>query len=299
MNWRARTPALPLFRRTLRLAGFRTSASRGIAAPSRPRINSWPSLRRPPPGDAVRCLLLRPLCQIDLKPFTREKRRPARPPACLPASWAIKRAALPKPRGDWALPSSLAAIAAINSTIRGPTARSLFISTSRQEAAARLASGGSRAAKARLARFWHWRIVRRPPPPTLPACWDCVTTPPNRSTIAAASCASVRFCMSAGLPVPDFFAFPLAEPLDSVLRRVSFPCVVKPLRLAASQGVIRANDSARIYRRGRAHRAIARFSRACKSTREGRSRSLARRTLHSRSGSCRSKAFSTPAACGF
>jgi biotin carboxylase len=47
-----------------------------------------------------------------------------------------------------------------------------------------------------------------------------------------------------GLPVPDFFVFPLAEPLDAVLRRVSFPCVVKPLRLAASQGVIRANDSA-------------------------------------------------------
>ena len=30
----------------------------------------------------------------------------------------------------------------------------------------------------------------------------------------------------------------------TVLPRVSFPCVVKPLRLSASQGVIRANDSA-------------------------------------------------------
>jgi biotin carboxylase len=48
----------------------------------------------------------------------------------------------------------------------------------------------------------------------------------------------------AGLPVPDFFSFALAEPLDSVLRRVNFPCVIKPLRLAASQGVIRANNSA-------------------------------------------------------
>lgn len=48
----------------------------------------------------------------------------------------------------------------------------------------------------------------------------------------------------AGLPVPEFFSFPLAEPLDSVLRRVVFPCVVKPLRLAASQGVIRANNPA-------------------------------------------------------
>lgn len=48
----------------------------------------------------------------------------------------------------------------------------------------------------------------------------------------------------AGLPVPDFFSFALTEPLDSVLRRVIFPCVVKPLRLAASQGVIRANNPA-------------------------------------------------------
>ena len=48
----------------------------------------------------------------------------------------------------------------------------------------------------------------------------------------------------AGLPVPDFFSFALTEPLDSVLRRVVFPCVVKPLKLAASQGVIRANNSA-------------------------------------------------------
>lgn len=47
----------------------------------------------------------------------------------------------------------------------------------------------------------------------------------------------------AGLPVPAFFSFALTEPLDSVLRRVVFPCVVKPLRLAASQGVIRANNS--------------------------------------------------------
>jgi biotin carboxylase len=48
----------------------------------------------------------------------------------------------------------------------------------------------------------------------------------------------------AGLPVPEFFSFSLAELLDPVLRRVIFPCVVKPLRLAASQGVIRANNPA-------------------------------------------------------
>ena len=49
---------------------------------------------------------------------------------------------------------------------------------------------------------------------------------------------------AASLPVPDFFSFSLAEPLAAILPRVHFPCVVKPLRLAASQGVIRANDAA-------------------------------------------------------
>jgi biotin carboxylase len=46
----------------------------------------------------------------------------------------------------------------------------------------------------------------------------------------------------AGLPVPDFFSFRLSESEQSVLARVEFPCVIKPFRLAASQGVIRANN---------------------------------------------------------
>ncbi len=49
---------------------------------------------------------------------------------------------------------------------------------------------------------------------------------------------------AAGLPVPGFFAFSLDEPLAAILPRVHFPCVVKPLVLAASQGVIRADDAA-------------------------------------------------------
>lgn len=47
----------------------------------------------------------------------------------------------------------------------------------------------------------------------------------------------------AGLPVPGFFSFRLDKRLEKILPRVQFPCVVKPLRLAASQGVIRANDA--------------------------------------------------------
>jgi biotin carboxylase len=48
----------------------------------------------------------------------------------------------------------------------------------------------------------------------------------------------------AGLPVPEFFSFPVTASHRAVLARVTFPCVVKPLRLSASQGVIRANDEA-------------------------------------------------------
>jgi biotin carboxylase len=46
----------------------------------------------------------------------------------------------------------------------------------------------------------------------------------------------------AGLPVPAFFSFRLDKRAEKILPRVQFPCVVKPLRLAASQGVIRANS---------------------------------------------------------
>jgi biotin carboxylase len=46
----------------------------------------------------------------------------------------------------------------------------------------------------------------------------------------------------AGLPVPGFFSFKLDKRVEKILPRVQFPCVVKPLRRAASQGVIRANS---------------------------------------------------------
>jgi biotin carboxylase len=47
----------------------------------------------------------------------------------------------------------------------------------------------------------------------------------------------------AGLPVPTFFSFAATEDAARVAARVKFPCVVKPTVLAASQGVIRANNS--------------------------------------------------------
>lgn len=53
---------------------------------------------------------------------------------------------------------------------------------------------------------------------------------------------SRRLLRDAGLPVPRFEVLPLDEDPGPAAARVGFPCVVKPLVLAASQGVIRVND---------------------------------------------------------
>lgn len=47
---------------------------------------------------------------------------------------------------------------------------------------------------------------------------------------------------AAGLPVPAFFRAALAEPPAESARRAPYPCVLKPLGLSASRGVIRANN---------------------------------------------------------
>ncbi|HWB84835.1 MAG TPA: ATP-grasp domain-containing protein [Bryobacteraceae bacterium] len=49
---------------------------------------------------------------------------------------------------------------------------------------------------------------------------------------------------AAGLRVPWFFRARLAESVDPAAARATFPCVLKPLGLSASRGVIRANDEA-------------------------------------------------------
>ena len=45
-----------------------------------------------------------------------------------------------------------------------------------------------------------------------------------------------------GLPVPWFRSFPIAPIPEPSLVGISFPCVLKPLSLSASQGVVRANN---------------------------------------------------------
>jgi biotin carboxylase len=47
---------------------------------------------------------------------------------------------------------------------------------------------------------------------------------------------------AAGLPVPRFFRVALSDPVAEAAGGAPYPCVLKPLGLSASRGVIRAND---------------------------------------------------------
>jgi phosphoribosylaminoimidazole carboxylase (NCAIR synthetase) len=49
---------------------------------------------------------------------------------------------------------------------------------------------------------------------------------------------------AAGLPVPEFYRIPLDEGPEGAAKRAGYPCVLKPLGLSGSRGVIRANNAA-------------------------------------------------------
>lgn len=54
----------------------------------------------------------------------------------------------------------------------------------------------------------------------------------------------MRRCLkAAGVPVPDFQLFSTKEKSEKIADEMSYPCVLKPTMLAASQGVIRADDA--------------------------------------------------------
>jgi hypothetical protein len=69
------------------------------------------------------------------------------------------------------------------------------------------------------------------------------------NSAASAAAASEKFLArehfrSAGLLVPDYRRIPLTDGPDRAANETSYPCVLKPLDLSASRGVIRANDPA-------------------------------------------------------
>ena len=52
-----------------------------------------------------------------------------------------------------------------------------------------------------------------------------------------------QMLQTGGVPVPAFRPFTLADDPADIAARVTFPCVVKPLELSGSRGVMRANDA--------------------------------------------------------
>ncbi len=66
--------------------------------------------------------------------------------------------------------------------------------------------------------------------------------PPAGVETCSTKLATRRRLREAGLPCPPFRELLADTDLEAVARYVEFPCVVKPLALSASRGVIRAND---------------------------------------------------------
>jgi biotin carboxylase len=69
-------------------------------------------------------------------------------------------------------------------------------------------------------------------------------SPPEAARRAGNKAESRRALSEAGLPVPRFSVHPLAGGPEGPARSAPYPCVLKPLTLSASRGVIRADDPA-------------------------------------------------------
>ena len=66
--------------------------------------------------------------------------------------------------------------------------------------------------------------------------------PPEAAEAARDKGVMRRLMAAAGVPSPVFRRFPLTADPHEIARQVTYPCVVKPLRLSGSRGVIRANS---------------------------------------------------------
>ena len=83
--------------------------------------------------------------------------------------------------------------------------------------------------------------------PTLTAALACQAlglpyNPPRAAEAARNKFKARRHFQAAGLPVPSFARFAIDQDPRGLVQQVRFPCVLKPLALSASRGVIRADD---------------------------------------------------------
>ena len=72
--------------------------------------------------------------------------------------------------------------------------------------------------------------------------------PPHAAAIARNKQLTRECLRAAGLPVPAFVRFPITEDATSLATQVCFPCVVKPIALSGSRGVIRADTPGELAR---------------------------------------------------
>ena len=86
--------------------------------------------------------------------------------------------------------------------------------------------------------------------------------PPEATRRAANKHAQREVLAAAGLPVPPFSLHLLGDGPEKASARVPYPCVLKPLALSASRGVIRADDPASFARAWRRIEAILADARA-------------------------------------
>lgn len=68
--------------------------------------------------------------------------------------------------------------------------------------------------------------------------------PPGAARASASKLETRRLFLAAGLPCPTFLELPLDDDLAVERGEIEFPCVVKPVALSGSRGVMRADDPA-------------------------------------------------------
>jgi len=93
--------------------------------------------------------------------------------------------------------------------------------------------------------------------------------PPAAARRTANKLAQREALSAAGLPVPRFRAFPIAGGPGAPAEAVPYPCVLKPLGLSGSRGVIRADDPASFREAWRRIQAILAAARSERKAREG------------------------------
>ena len=69
-----------------------------------------------------------------------------------------------------------------------------------------------------------------------------VGNPPEAAEACRNKLQQRKILKAAGIPVPKFFPVTMDEDISQVAAGAKYPCVLKPLHLAASQGVIRADN---------------------------------------------------------